>query len=208
MRQKINRWQFIFVVGLLLVALTFIFCGCWLDTSGTLPSVGDHFYTTNTVERDKAIAELHYTYEGIACYILKEKGVFSPLADAVPFYRLYNPGNGDHLYTTSEAERTYILTMGYQDEGNEGYIFRPNPGVGTAPPAGTVPFYRLNNPVTGDHFYTIYYPERTNALTIGYRDDQYCHIYEGRPETCESIAGYVYPNLKDGTGPLFRLYRP
>jgi hypothetical protein len=229
MKQKIKRWQFIFVISLLLVALTFTFCGCWLDTSGTrpdcsdLPSIGDHFYTTNLGERNNAIANC-YIDDGmpIACYILKEKGLFSPLADAVPFYRLYNPGNGDHLYTTSEAERTYILTMGYIDdqychiyEGGPdgcvsiaGYIFPPNQAVGTAPPAGTVPFYRLYNPVTGDHFYTISYPERTNALTIGYQDDQYCHIYEGRPETCESIAGYVYPNPKDGTVPLFRLYLP
>ena len=215
MRQKINRWRFIFVMGLLLVALTLAFCGCWLGTSGTgtdcseAAKIGDHFYTMNLEERNNAMAHC-YIDDGmpIACFILKEKGIFSPLSDAVPFYRLYNLGNGDHLYTTSQAERTYIQTIGYQDEGNEGYIFPPNQAVGTAPPAGTVPFYRLYNPVTGDHFYTIYDAERTSALKTGYIDDQYCHIYEGRASTCISIAGYVFPNPKDGTVPLFRVYHP
>lgn len=30
---------------------------------------GDHFYTISPEERDSAIADFGYTYEGIACYV-------------------------------------------------------------------------------------------------------------------------------------------
>lgn len=233
MRQKINTWQFIFVMGLLLVALTLAFCGCGLDTEGNTPSpyVGDHFYTTNPGERNNAIAAAGYIEEPIACYVFEKRPIsFAPQANViVPFYRLYNQGNGNRIYTTSEAEKTNALTLGYQDDQScyifegrpsgcvsvAGYIFQ-NPKDGYAPPPGTVPLYRLYHPVTGDRFYTTSETERTNVLnpSIGYIDDQYCHIYEGGPPGYISTAGYVFPVPKfgaappTGTIPLFRLYHP
>ena len=207
----------------LLVALTLAFSGCWLERMGTrpecsdLPNHGDHFYTTNLGERNNAIANACYIDDGvpIACYVLRERGTFSPSADAVPLYRLYNPGNGDHLYTTSEEERTHALTIGYQDDGYCSiYEGKPSGCVSIAGyilpmrVAETVEFYRLYNPGNGDHFYTTSEAERAHALTIGYQDDGYCSIYEGEPSGCISIAGYVFPNPKDETFPLYRLYRP
>jgi hypothetical protein len=33
------------------------------------PGSGDHFYTTSVAERDKAVANLGYVDEGVACHI-------------------------------------------------------------------------------------------------------------------------------------------
>lgn len=185
---------------------------------GLLPepaSIGDHFYTTNTAEREKAIADLDYTDESIACYLFKEVSVAGVSANTVAFYRLYNQETGDHFYTTSLAERTYALTIGYQDD-EYCHIYESEPSgcmsiagyIFPTKVAGTVEFYRLYNPENGDHFYTISEPERAHALTIGYQDDGYCHIYEGQPSGCISIAGYVFPTQQYWTVPLYRLYLP
>ena len=43
---------------------------------------GDHFYTTDAAERDRAADQDHYTYQGIAGW------VYADFKDGVPFYRL------------------------------------------------------------------------------------------------------------------------
>ena len=63
-------------------------------------------------------------------------------------YRLFNPNNGDHLYTTDTNERKVLLSKGYKDEGE----------LGSTPP-NTVVVYRLNNVDTGEHMFTANYEE-------------------------------------------------
>ena len=180
-------------------ALVLIFSGCTLDTSGTHPGcskIGDHFYTTNRVERDKAINVDKYEDDGycsiygggnpdtcvsIAGYIFKEKNLFDLSADAVPFYRLYRPvDNGDHFYTTNIEERGKALSESkYEDDKYCSIYEGGNPGTcvsiaGYILPTqktGTVPLFRLYKsdnhcPYNGDHFYTTRRVERDKAINV------------------------------------------
>ena len=104
-------------------------------------------------------------------------------ADAtVPIYRLYNPDNGEHLYTT-DANETRVL----YHEHNWGYE-----GIAWYAPNGTgTPVYRLYNPVLCNHLYTT----DTNEVAV-----------------LTSTAGWVSDNngqpvfYSDGTIPVYRVY--
>ena len=222
-------------------ALILMLSGCTLDTSGTRPAcstmIGDHFYTTNRVERDTAINVDKYEDDGycsiyggespgcvsIAGYIFKKKDLFDLSADAVPLYRLYRPlDNGDHFYTTNIEERGKALNENkYKDDEYCRIYEGGNPGcvsiagyIFPTQKTGTVPLFRLYKsdkhcPYNGDHFYTTSRVERDKAINVDkYEDDEYCRIYEGGSPGCISIAGYIYPTRRTGTVPLFRLYHP
>jgi Repeat of unknown function (DUF5648) len=64
----------------------------------------------------------------------------------IPLYRYWNPGNGDHFYTTNFWE----LAGGKYGYGYEGIACH----VLSNWQAGAVPLYRYWNPGIGDHFYT------------------------------------------------------
>lgn len=119
------------------------------------PVNGDHFYTTSTVERDNAAANLGYVREDAAdtTYF----AFTSPGHGRVALYRLFNPNSGDHFYTTSEFERDNAWTnLGYVKEGIACFVFDSwHPG--------TVPFFRLYDSSNGDHFYTTSQSEAFNA---------------------------------------------
>ena len=100
----------------------------------------------------------------------------------VPIYRLYNPDNGEHLYTT-DANETRVLYY----EHNWGYE-----GIAWYAPNGTgTPVYRLYNPVLCNHLYTT----DTNEVAV-----------------LTSTAGWVSDNngqpvfYSDGTIPVYRVY--
>jgi Repeat of unknown function (DUF5648) len=82
---------------------------------------------------------------------------------AVPLYRLYNPVQTDHFYTTNVTEMGNAIShLGYDAQGIAGYIYPDQV-------SGTVPFYRLYNPRQIDHFYTANAAERENAISnLGY----------------------------------------
>ena len=46
-------------------------------------------------------------------------GWYSDPKEQVPVYRQYNPNakTGTHNYTTSKAERDYLVSIGWKDEG-------------------------------------------------------------------------------------------
>lgn len=57
--------------------------------------------------------------------------------------RLYNPSNGDHVYTTDRGEVKALVKAGYKSEG----------AIGVAP-AGLADLHRLYNVDTGEHILT------------------------------------------------------
>jgi hypothetical protein len=109
----------------------------------------------------------------------------TPQVATVPLYRYWNPGNGDHFYTTNWAE----LGGGNHGWGYEGVQCH----VLQQQRSGTVPLYRYWNPHNGDHFYT------TNWAELG--GGKYGWGYEG-------VQCYVYPTQAAGTVPLYRYWNP
>jgi hypothetical protein len=86
------------------------------------PKLGTHFYTTSEVERAYVLTQLgsDYTPEGIAYNVCS-----TPVPGALPVYRFRNKSLGMHFYTTSEAERQYVLNeldSAYASEGIAYYI--------------------------------------------------------------------------------------
>jgi hypothetical protein len=97
---------------------------------------GDHFYTTSATERDSVMAG-GYTSEGTAFFAFSSADPADP--GRVPFFRLYNPGNGDHFYTRSAEERDNALVGGYTSQGIACFVY-------SSALTGTVPLLRLYKP--------------------------------------------------------------
>lgn len=100
---------------------------------------------------------------------------------SVPLYRLYNPNDGEHLYTLSMNERDVLSSIGWVYEG---IAWR-------APLSSSTAVYRLYNPNSGDHHYTTSQNEYDTLGRIGWKQ--------------EGTAWY-----SAGTGgiPLYRLFNP
>ena len=117
---------------------------------------GEHFYTSNTVERD-SIIEAGWSYEGVG-WIAPGKGA--------PVYRLYNPyvEGGDHHYTMSAEERDALVEVGWSYEGVSWYSADKETGV---------PVLRQYNPFasSGTHNYTVSEEERDNLVSLGWKDE-------------------------------------
>ncbi|WP_159721886.1 leucine-rich repeat protein [Enterococcus sp. CSURQ0835] len=105
----------------------------------------------------------------------------SPIVQTTPLYRLYNPNSGEHFYTWAAAEKTGLVTLGWQDEGV----------VGNAPlnQQTGVPVFRLYNKNAGDHHYTTSAAERDHLVSVGWQ--------------AEGTAFY-----SGGNKALYRLYNP
>jgi hypothetical protein len=132
------------------------------------PRSGDHFYTINRDEANKAVNSYGYNDEGSACFVLSRS-----FNTAVPLYRLYNPRTGDHFYTINQNESNKAASSyGYSYEGVACYVLPNRRNVSFA-----LPLYRLYNGHNGDHFYTTNSSERDSAAQSGY--------------TKEGIACYV-----------------
>ena len=65
------------------------------------------------------------------------------VVNGAPMYRMYNEGNGEHLYTANAGERDYLVSVGWNYEG-VGWI---------APTTSDTPVYRLFNEGNGEHLY-------------------------------------------------------
>ena len=105
--------------------------------------------------------------------------------DSVPIYRRYNPGNGEHFYTTNKAEADSLVTVhGWSDEGIGWYAPKLRADRGD-------PVYRFYNPVLGVHRYTADKTEREALLYYGWN--------------AEGILCY---SKKSGGSPVFRLKNP
>lgn len=96
--------------------------------------------------------------------------------------RLYNPNTGEHLFTTSEAERINLVYNGWKVE--ESSWKTPN--------SSDTPIYRLYNPNNGDHHYTISTAERNALVDYGWS-------YEGHS---------LYSATEEDGIPIYRMYNP
>ncbi|KAI0317076.1 hypothetical protein OF83DRAFT_1172313 [Amylostereum chailletii] len=130
---------------------------------GYSSSATDHFYTTNALEMENAVANLGYASEGDAALIF---GTQDPTSVTIPLYRIYRSADTDHFYTTDANERANTIAGGGTDEGIAGYVYSSS----VCP--GLVPFYRAFSPSADDHFYTTNLAERNTAITsLGYVDE-------------------------------------
>lgn len=94
-------------------------------------------------------------------------------------YRLYNPNNGHHMYTSGVNERDGLVKAGWKDEGV----------AWKAPDTGSI-VYRMYNPNDGSHMFTINFGEANALSKAGWR-------YEGAN----------FSSARDGI-PVYRLYNP
>ena len=103
--------------------------------------------------------------------------------EGVPMYRLYNPGNGEHLYTKDSGEKDVLLGKGWSYEGYS--WIAANEGE---------PVYRLFNPYSGEHHYTMDEGERLWLLSSGWNN--------------EGIGWYSRTEGSECEAPVYRLFCP
>lgn len=141
------------------------------------PSKGVHFYTADEAEKNYVIENLDsYEFEG------ESYRTVDPLtgSEAEEVYRFFNSTTGVHLYTTSEAEKDYIIDnlSNFAFEGTKFYAYENAT-------TETIPVYRFYEPSIGVHFYTPSESERAfveqNLLNYNF----------------EGVAYYAFP--KDST---------
>lgn len=153
---------------------------------GTQNSIGDqlnmyryynsktkhHFLTTSKPEGDNLV-KAGFKYEGIAGYLYASAQNYAG-SNTHPVYRLYKASIDDHLYTTNESEKAFLMTQGYAFEGTMGWTSKDNGSEG-------IQLHRLFNFRTGDRLYTIDNNEVSRATQAGYAE--------------ESPIGYINPRF-------------
>ncbi|UNT96706.1 trypsin-like peptidase domain-containing protein [Allobaculum mucilyticum] len=98
----------------------------------------------------------------------------------IPVYRVYNPNSSEHFYTIDATEKTSLVQMGWQDEGNA-----------WATSSSGVPIYRLYNKNGGEHHYTSDVAEKNGLVNLGW--------------TYEKVAWYA---PQSDAYPVYRMYNP
>lgn len=114
-------------------------------------SSGEHFYTTNLVEKSHLI-QLGWQDEGIA---------WKADRDGIPIQRWYNPNTGDHHYSLNFREGENLLQVGWINEGIAFY---------THGQSGVMRLYNPNTKV-GTHFFTTSNIEKNSLLQLGWQDE-------------------------------------
>lgn len=116
------------------------------------PSSGNYFLTQSSYERDRAVNNLGYIYEGTGFYSCTSGG-------NIPVYRLYNSNIRKHLYTTSATERDKSVAR------KSGWQFE---GVAFSVCSGdSRPVYRLHKPSIRKYLYTANTGEVDKATSSG-----------------------------------------
>lgn len=127
------------------------------------------------------------TRDGGLCYgpemIFKAVNPLPPAGPAGTIYRLFDPANGDHIYTVNLEERNSLLNAGWQLE--------TSPGMSAA--SGGVPIYRLINNANREHLFTANEHEKNTLANNGWSVEN-----GGKP---------VFYGSKTGK-PVYRLFNP
>ena len=104
-------------------------------------------------ESDSAVKILRMLITAVICaatavFLIFAAGVnvHADNDDTVSMYRMFNDATGEHLYTTSVNERNeLVLHYGWTYEG-----------IGwTGPVKSATPVYRVYDPESGEHHYTV-----------------------------------------------------
>ena len=144
------------------------------------PYTGEHFYTSEKVEKD-SLVEVGWRYECL--------GWIAPTKSDTPVYRLYNPWveGGDHHYTTSKAERDACIEAGWTDEGIGWYSADEKSGE---------PLLRQYNPYaeTGTHNYTTNQVENDALVEAGWKEEGigWYGVKPTAPADLEAFEKYAY----------------
>lgn len=122
------------------------------------PNADYHFFTTSKAEFDNAVA-CGYSDECTAPSSFPFHIFPTERNGTVPIYRMYNPNNGRHYYTTSAGERDVLNLMGWEWQGAkiEGYVYSEQYG-------STTKIFKLYNQNTGAHLYTVDADEAAGIL--------------------------------------------
>jgi hypothetical protein len=110
------------------------------------PTSNDHFYTINQAESNNA--QRHgYRFESADMHVFPANTTPAFCTNFSDFctklYRTFNPTSGDHIYTTSLAEKNNSLNVGYQDEGVAAIVLKKTSAFITG--NNTKPLYRGYN---------------------------------------------------------------
>jgi hypothetical protein len=137
------------------------------------PGTFEHLYTTDFNEYSVLPVCCAWQPEGAIYRVFNGPGTFGGVA-AVAYYRLYNRFSYQHHWTTDANEYNFLATVGWTQEGIDGYIL---PSAVT----GAIPLYRMYlNAQGGLHLWTVDLNERNYLVAnAGWVD--------------EGIAGYVVP---------------
>lgn len=134
-----------------------------------------HFYTTGKQEAKEAQEHLGYIEEGIAFFVMKTA---PDDPQFVPIYRYYNPKTDIHIYTVPGENGA---GPDYKLEDRLGYAFnKATEGLDMHDHSN---LYEVDNPTTGDRFYTRGEDEYHAALREGYSKDigKVAIIFNGSP---------------------------
>jgi hypothetical protein len=134
------------------------------------PNIFHHHYTTDANEYS-VLGTLGWVQEGISCHLYNGTHQIEG-TQTVPYYRLYNPNSYEHHWTTDAHEYDVLGTIGWMQEGADGYVFATQV-------TGSEPLYRLYNPNDGLHHWTM--------------DANECRVLIGYGFIDEGIACYVFP---------------
>ena len=133
------------------------------------PNNFHHHYTTDANEYN-ALAALGWIQEGTSCKIYDGFYRINSI-ETVPYYRLYNPNSFEHHWTTDANEYDVLGTIGWIQEGVDGYVF-------VSQVTGSEPMYRLYNPNNGLHHWTMDANERTVLIGSGWIDEGIaCYVF-------------------------------
>ena len=104
--------------------------------------------------------------------------------DLIPVFRMYNPGNGEHLYTTDAYEAKVIYV-------EQGWGFE---GIGWQSSTEGVQVYRLYQPQLGNHLYT----SDLHEIDVITKTQGWLLDFDGAP--------VMYSSEDESFFPVYRLY--
>lgn len=105
-------------------------------------------------------------------------------------YRLYNPNNGMHHYTTDSNEYRVLGGVGWHQEGRA--------WIAPDKTESSQPVYRLYNPSSGDHLYTTDANEYKTLARVGWRQEGTCW-YSAPSNSGVAIYRLFNPHASVGT---------